>query len=172
MQLFGRQLSNWWLLLIPPLLILAQPLLLMMFFMGNGLAGAIIGPPAIWNRTWHSPPRSDVVGKYLESGRHLHDQGNELPAANLTLESDGSMAVANLPLEFGETSCSLSGEGSWTGPDYDQQIGLNVTSNGAAGSCESGSYSFLELAGHSKPYKLYWVVGDPDSGYGIWLQRN
>jgi hypothetical protein len=82
------------------------------------------------------------------------------------------MTVANLPLEFGETSCTLSGTGSWSGPDDDQQIGLNVISAGATGSCGSGSYSFLELEGHSKPYKLYWVVGDPDSGTGVWLQKN
>ena len=170
MQLFGRQLSNWWLLLIPPLLIGALPLLLMVFFIGNGLAGAIIGPPAIWNRTWHSPPRSEIEGKYSESGRHL-DHPSELPAASLVLESDGSMTVANLPFEFGETSCTISGKGSWSGPDDEQKIGLNVISDGAAGACRSDSYSFLELAGHSKPYKLYWIVGDPDSGTGIWFHK-
>ena|SRR5579863_2906722 len=170
MQIFGRQVSNGWLLLIPPLLILASPLLMMMFFMGNNLAGAIIGPPAIWNRTWHSPPRSDVEGEYSESGRHL-DQGIQLPAASLSLESDGSMTVANLRYEFGETSCTLSGKGGWSGPDGEQRIGLNVISDGAAGSCGSDFYSGLELAGHSKPYKLYWVVGDPDSGNGIWLHK-
>jgi len=29
----------------------------------------------------------------------------------------------------------------------------------------------LELAGHSQPYSLYLVIGDPDSGTGIWFKK-
>jgi len=130
----------------------------------------MLGPPAIWNRTWSSPPRSDVAGKYSESERHLDQDGP--PSATLALEADGSMIVNNLPYEFGISSCVLAGKGAWTGPDEDEMINLEVISVGSPGSCGSGSYPFLELAGHFKPYKLYWVVGDPDSGTGIWLHRN
>ena len=171
MRILGRQSSNWWLLSIPPLLFVAAPALLMLFFLGNNLAGAVFGPPAIWNRTWHSPPRLDIVGEYSESERHLdHDNGR--PPARLTLGADGSMIVNNLPFEFGTDSCILTGKGSWSGPNEEQEIDLNVVSDGSPGSCASDSYSFLQLAGHSRPYRFYWVVGDPDSGTGIWFHKN
>jgi hypothetical protein len=173
MKIFGRKISNWWFLLIPPLLILVSPLLMMLFFMGNNFAGAIFGPPAIWNRPWHIPPYTDLTGKYSESERYLGHASN-LPQASLMLNSDGSMVAANLPYELGETSCTLSGKGKWSGPSgpiEDQKIDLVLTSDGSSGSCESGSYSFLEIAGHSRPYSLYWMIGDPDSGTGIWLRK-
>jgi hypothetical protein len=43
MKILGRHISKWWLLVIPPVLVLGCPLLLMIVFMGNGLAGAILG---------------------------------------------------------------------------------------------------------------------------------
>jgi hypothetical protein len=171
MKISGRSISNWWLLLIPPLLIISSPLLLMLFFMGNNVAGAIFGPPAIWNRPWQNPARADLAGEYSESERHL-DHDSAFPSASLTLNADGSMAVANLPYEFGETSCTLSGKGNWSGPDGNQVIELVLTSDRSPGSCESSSYSFLEVAGRFKPYSLYWVIGDPDSGTGVWFKRN
>jgi len=170
MRVFGRNLSNWWLLLLVPLLVASFPVLLILFFAGNNLAGAIIGPPAIWNRTWQSPPRGDLVGRYLESERNW-DRAKTGPDAALDLRSDGSMSVSFLPDDSITSSCVLSGTGKWTGPDEDQKIDLSVNSDGAPGSCESGSYSSLEIVGHSKPYTLYWVLGDPDSGTGIWLRR-
>lgn len=170
MRIFGRQLSNWWLLLLPPTLVVTLPALLMLFFMGNNLAGAIFGPPAIWNRPRHTPARADLVGNYSESERHLDTTIGKLPAT-LTLNADGSMSVTNLPFEDGEDSCILSGRGTWSGPNEAQQIQLTISSVGPTGSCKSGFYPAFELAGHSKPYTLYWVVGDPDSGTGVWLHR-
>jgi hypothetical protein len=29
----------------------------------------------------------------------------------------------------------------------------------------------LEVAGHFKPYRLYWVLVYPDSGTGIWFKK-
>jgi hypothetical protein len=171
MRVFGKRISNWWLLSLPPILIVVFPALLMLFFMGNNLAGAIFGPPAIWNRTWRTPPQSDLVGKYSESERHW-DAPSTHPPASLTLNADQSMIVANLPFEFADQVCILSGKGSWRGPDEDQKIDLILTSDGSTGSCKSDSYSFLELSGHSKPYSLYWVLGDPDSGTGVWLTKD
>jgi hypothetical protein len=171
MQILRRRISNWWLLLIPPALLLASPALLKLFFMGNNLAGAVFGPPAIWNRPWHTPRRSDLPGRYLGPERHL-DHESTLSSSSLTLNPDGSMIVAGLPAEFGEASCTLSGTGNWTGPDEDQKIDLILISKGSFGTCEAGLYSSLQLAGYFKPYSLYWIIGDPDSGIGIWLKRN
>lgn len=170
MQVFGKRVSNWWLLLVPPTMIVAFPALLMLFFMGNNLAGAIIGPPAIWNRTWHTPPQADLVGRYSESERRWNAPSTH-PPASLTLNADRSMTVANLPFQFADQVCILSGKGSWRGPD-DQKVDLVLISDGSPGSCVSDSYSFLELSGHSKPYSLYWVLGDPDSGTVVWLTKN
>lgn len=171
MKMLGRQLSKWWLLIILPLLFMCSPIVLMLFFMGNNLAGAIVGPPAIWSRTFHNPPREDLVGSYIESEDRF-DRQIAIPAAALTLNADGSMHVENLPMEWPD-DCTLSGNGSWNGPDSDQKIDLTLvsTSTGEHGLCKAGSYEFLELAGHSRPYKLYWVVGDPDSGTGVWLVK-
>jgi hypothetical protein len=152
-----------------PIAFIASPILLMGFFMANNLAGAMFGPPAIWNRPWQIPPREDLVGNYMESERHL-DDSSPPAAASLTLQADGSMTVANLPANFGASTCTLSGTGSWKGPD-DEGIRLTVVSDLNPGSCQSGSYAGLELAGHSKPYRLYWIVGDPDSGTGVWFRN-
>ncbi len=171
MRVFGKRVSNWWLLSVLPILIVAFPALLMLFFMGNSLAGAIIGPPAIWNRAWHTPPQADLVGRYSEFERHW-DAPSTHPPASLTLNADGSMIVTNLPFQFADQVCILSGKGNWREPDDDEKIDLVLISDGSPGSCVSDSYSFLELSGHSRPYNLYWVLGDPDSGTGIWLKKN
>jgi hypothetical protein len=168
----GRQISKWWLLLIPPLLLIVSPVLLMFLFIGSNLARGAIGPPAIWNPPWQTPTHLDLVGKYSESERHL-DSDTVSRTASLELNADGSMIVADLPVpaEFGKASCVLSGAGRWSGPHGDEMVDLDFVSDRSSGSCESSSYSFLEVTGRSKPYGLYWIVGDPDSGTGIWLKR-
>lgn len=169
MQLVGRQVSKWWLLLLLPLLLVASPLILMLFFAGNNLAGAIVGPPAIWNRPFHTPFHRDLVGKYEESTRHTDHQMNRSKAI-LQLNADDSMSVTALPYEAGQTTCVLSGGGRWKGPDQNSQIDLIYESDGTLGSCISGAYSPVEITGRSRPYGLYWIIGDPDSGTGVWLK--
>jgi hypothetical protein len=173
MRVFGRRLSNWWLLLFIPLIVVASPLLLIAFFAANRLAGAIVGPPAIWNRTFHPPSREELVGSYVESERHW-DRSEMSGHATLELDEDGSMNVNNLPYDDITSTCLLSGSGKWSGPiDGNDNVIINLilTAKDAQGSCAPNSYSFLELAGHAKPYGLYWVLGDPDSGTGIWLKK-
>jgi hypothetical protein len=171
MRVFGRQVSKWWLLLLLPILVVGCPILLGLFFAGNNLAGAILGPPAIWNRPIHTPSQDELVGRYVESERHS-DRPKTGPDAALELRSDGTMTASALPVDLGPmtTTCILSGPGTWRAPGGDQII-LYPTSDGTPGTCESGGYSFLEVASRSNPYTLYWVLGDPDSGDGIWLKR-
>jgi hypothetical protein len=168
-QAFGKRFSNWWLLAVAPIAFIAFPVLLMGFFMANNLAGAMFGSPAIWNRPLQVPPRADLVGSYVEFERHV-DVNGQSGAASLTLRADGSMTVKNLPSDSGASSCTLSGTGSWKGPD-DDGISLRVVSDQSLGSCGSDDYSGLQLAGHSNPYRLYWIVGDPDSGTGVWFRK-
>jgi hypothetical protein len=171
MELFGKRISKWWLLVVVVAGVVCLPLILIGFFAANNLAGAILGPPAIWNRTWQTPPREDLVGSYEETHRRVENQ-IEINLATLSLEPEGSMVVSGLPYEFYPNTCLLSGKGTWSGPHGDDRsIDLTVVSDQSSGSCTSGSYSFLELTGHSKPYTLYWVIGDPDSGTGVWLSK-
>jgi hypothetical protein len=69
MRFFGRQVSKWWLLLLLPIATLGVLMLPFLFFAGNNLAGAIIGPPAIWNRPFEAPAHADLVGRYVETKR-------------------------------------------------------------------------------------------------------
>jgi hypothetical protein len=82
------------------------------------------------------------------------------------------MIVRDLPSQFGEKTCNLVGTGKWKGPDNEQGSDLVYTATAKAPDiCQSGPYSGFELAGHSKPYSLYWILGDPDSGTGVWLKH-
>jgi hypothetical protein len=150
-------------LLAVPILILAAPLLLMGFFAANNLAGAILGPPAIWERPSSIPAHLDIVGDYHETRRTAAQA--EVNRASLSLKDDRTMVVDELPYEFYPKTCTLSGTGRWSGPDgEDQQIYLVITSKERPGVYVPGEYAGLEITGRSKPYGLYWVIGDPDSG--------
>jgi hypothetical protein len=167
MRIFGRSISKWWLAPIPPTLALGLPALLMLFFMGNNLAGAVFGPPALWNRPWNSPPRSDLLGTYQESERNL-DRTTGATTARITLEADGSMTAFALPSQSELSTCTVSSKGFWGGP-YGGTINIRFPAGVNKSTCDNSSWS-LELAGHSKPYSLYMSVGDPDSGTGIWFR--
>jgi hypothetical protein len=170
MQVFGRNVSPWWMLFAIAILVISSPLLLMGFFAANNFAGAILGPPAIWHRPSSSPPHQDMVGQAQEKRRHSEKDIHQNPA-DLTLRADGTMVVEGLPYEFYPNTCTIAGTGTWKGPDSNQTIDLFVAGSGKPGVCASNSYSMLEITGRSKPYGLYWVIGDPDSGNGVWLSR-
>ena len=98
MHLLGKQISKWWLALLVPLLLCSLPFLLILFFAANNLAGALLGPPAIWNRPWHTPSREDVVGSYIETERHW-DHAETKSKATLVLKEHGAMLVSELPMD-------------------------------------------------------------------------
>lgn len=167
MQLLGRSISKWWLLLAIPI-VLFGPLSLLI--MGNAIAGMIFGPPAIWNRQIGTPSYEDLIGRYIESERRWDGATNNKGLAALDLNRDGSMRVDGLPVEFWPNTCNLSGSGRWNKGGSDE-ITLTVVSRGMTGDCESGSYSYFAIARMWKPYDLYWIVGDPDSGTSVWLKK-
>jgi hypothetical protein len=139
MRVLGRHVSKWWLVAAALLLLLAPPALLMLFFMGNNLAIGLFGPPAIWNRPWDSPPRSDVFGTYQETDRNLERR----QPASITLLADGSMIVSSLPSQSELTTCTLSTRGFWGGP-YVGKIDIRflpdkTTSDGGAVDCDKSS---------------------------------
>ncbi len=164
MQIKSLKISNWWLLL----LVVLAPLLIPGFFLANDLAGAILGPPAIWNKPWHSPPSRDVVGLYTESRRRTDTAASQFNPATIHLEANGHTQVSGLIMSDPD-QCVVSGSGSWSGPE-DGTLTLNIESDRSPSACKSGSYTELQLTGQTKPYGLYWTVGDPDSGTGIWFK--
>jgi hypothetical protein len=168
MRIFRTQVSNWWWFLFAPLLCVSIPFLLLLLIIAGHVGGAVFGPPALWDMPLHTPSRVDLVGSYYETNQGAAAQTDTLHAS-LDLNPDGKMTVKALPEDSVTSTCVMSGAGRWA--VLDGKIDLDYNSDGASGSCASGDYSFLEVAGHSKPYKLYWVLGDPDSGTGIWFKR-
>jgi hypothetical protein len=177
MKILGRQISNWWLLLLVVILVILSPLLLIGFFAANNLAGAIFGPPAIWNRPWESPRSRDIAGSYHETERYWQDHEHG-PTARLQLSADGTMKVSMLPDSDGMNDCMFSGSGTWKlSPDDAAQIDLTIRSANNGNTCKLGDggygiYGGFHIVGHSSPHKLYWTLGDPDSGEGTWFQRD
>ena len=169
MRILERSISAWWLLLFVPLFIVSLPVLLILFFAANNFAGAIFGPPALWNRPWHSPAPEALIGRYSESERRWSEMAS--PPAALELRSDGSASAWNLPSEVALHTCVISGTGSWRGPDQGGQVRIDFPKSVTADACHVAEpgYASLALAGHSQPYRLYLIIEDPDSGTGIWF---
>lgn len=169
MRFLGRSISAWWLLLLVPLCVPGVPILLILFFAANNFVGAIFGPPALWNRPRHSPAPAALIGRYSESKRSWREMAS--PPAALELRSDGSASVWNLPSEVSLRTCVVSGAGSWSGPDQQGQVRIDLPKSVTTGGCQVAEpgYATLALAGHSQPYRLYLIIEDPDSGTGIWF---
>jgi hypothetical protein len=168
MKIRGRNISNWWFLAFGIFLVVASPIFLIGFFAANNFAGAIFGPPAIWDTPRETPKRDDLIGQYSETKRTWNDTGTKT-SASVSLLADGTMTVHALPMDWPD-SCLLSGSGRWNGP-RDLKLSLTLTLPSTDNTCKLGEYEYIALAGHSKPYRLYWVIGDPDSGTGVWMAR-
>ena len=171
MRILGRTISPWWFLLFALICILSLPALLFLFIAGNLVIGAILGPPAIWNRTWHSPAPAALVGKYRESERNWNERAS--PEATMELRGNGSAVASTLPPFASSRTCILSGTGTWSGRDTDGEVQIQFPESVTAVACgiDRPAYASFTLAGHSQPYSLYLVIGDPDSGTGIWFER-
>jgi hypothetical protein len=169
MRVLGHPVSAWWLLALIPICALAAPGLMILFFAANNFTGFIFGPPAIWNRPVHSPPSAALVGRYSESDRRWSEMAS--PAAALELRADGSASAWNLPSAAPLDTCIISGAGSWSGPDQEGQLRIDFAQSVTKAACRVNeqAYASFALAGHSSPYRLYLVIGDPDSGTGIWF---
>ena len=78
--------------IVRSILLVGIPILLLGLIVGGHIVGGILGPPAIWERTRHSPPRTDLIGTYMEAERHW-DHSKTGPNAIVELRLDGSMSV-------------------------------------------------------------------------------
>ena len=142
----------------------------MLYFMANDFAGGLFDPPAIWDRPWNAPQRSDLFGTYEE---YKQSVGQKVGGshAHISLNADGSASVDSLSSQDSSDTCTTSAEGSWS--EYGE--GKVELMFAAAGRKEQyavkDAFFELEIAGRSKPYRLYMPVSDPDSGTGIWFRR-
>jgi len=170
MRILRTEISRWWLLLLVPVLIACLPILGFALIVAGHVVGGIIGPPAIWQKTRTTPSPAALAGRYIETERQWQGHTKPSSKALLVLSEDGSLQVSGLPESDGSISCVLSGTGKWI--NYNgTTIDLAIASDGRSGSCASGTYGSVALTRQSPPYKLHWVLGDPDSGEGIWLER-
>jgi len=177
MKILRWRFSNWWLSVIIPIGIILVPVFFFGLIVASHLAGAVLGPPAIWNRPLTTPSRSEIAGSYHEVKRVWQD-GISGPHATLRLKDDGTMTVTNLPKSDGIESCMLSASGTW-GMSLDDVSGIDLTvlKTDSSTTCKLeglpyGISGAFNIAGHRKPYSLYWILGDPDSGEGIWFNRD
>jgi hypothetical protein len=104
--------------------------------------------------------------------------------AQITLRTDGTAAFSNVPEfdEFGQKFvCNLSGVAAWKLDDkINSGWGWSVAfqdyrsaTKPIARECDLGNSVFggiLVLSRHA-PYRLYKIVGDPDSDTGIEFER-
>jgi hypothetical protein len=171
--ILGKKVSRWWLSLFVPLFLIALPFILLLPIIVGNVAHGFFGPPAIWNRPRNLPPISDLVGNYVESEQNWEDKPTHIPAT-LHLNTDGSMTVQNLPYMEGEARCTMTGSGKWQQggtSDHHRVFLIFTPSHEGSSACKAGEYAAFELAGHSAPYSLYWVLDDPDLGMGVWMKR-
>ena len=138
--------------------------------------------PWFWDYTKTKPMDADVLGTYEPSKVRLPgplaDSVREKQVA-LALLSDHTATFKNFPVfdAFGERlACELDGSARWRLFDQTANLGgwsvmfedYNPATKPRAKECqlENSSWSILLLSRHA-PYRLYDIVGDPDSDTGV-----
>ncbi len=147
-----------WGVAIVAILVLLSPVFLIAFLMADNFLRALFSPTR--DAVVVEPTRNALAGTYVSL------------AATLTLRADQTFEVTNLPsfdMEGERQSCEWNGVGRWT--LHRSSLGLLLTDSSRAHgkiNCSEGTQdnSFVVL-GQQPPYKLYLVIGDPDSGEGL-----
>ena len=134
--------------------------------------GSLFGPPAIWDRPSAVARVEDLAGRYDESSRNLYPSYDG-PKAAVELNRDGTMLVSHLPYQqIDQGYCELSGTGYWSGSSDGEHLDLQLVTAEGPNVCPPKRYAALAIAGHKRPFALFWIVSDPDSGTGVWLASN
>jgi hypothetical protein len=85
------------------------------------------------------------------------------------------MTIDNFPDSDGELNCVMSESGRWKIDDSEVDLIFEKYDSSSTCKIEGLPYGImgaLSVAGHSKPYRLYRTLGDPDTGEGVWLRRD
>jgi len=155
---------------------------LLVCFVLTGCRSYILTYPYPWDYSKQEPKESDMVGTYEilklrlpSSAASGVDKG-----ARITLRGDGTTALSSVPV-FDDSGfkfvCSLTGAATWNLDDrINSGWGWSVAfenyrpaAKPIAPECNLRNAivgGFLILSRHA-PYRLYEIVGDPDSGTGV-----
>jgi hypothetical protein len=145
-----------------------------------------LGYPRFWDYTKTRPKDADLVGSYrVLSLRLTSDLSRAVKEREslITLKEDHTAILANVPEfdGFGDTlQCRLSGSATWS---LDNEINYgwgwsvafqnyHALTKQPPAECkyENTMWGILILSRRT-PYRLYAIVGDPDSDTGIEYER-
>jgi hypothetical protein len=150
-----------------------------------GCSVAIFSYPPFWDYSKAKPKENDLVGSYRVLKLRLPSELKREAAekeARITLNADHTAILADVPEfdGFGQKlECRLSGSATWElddmandGLGWDVTFHYHSTSKVTNLNCKYEDFIFaiLILSRHS-PYRLYDIVGDPDSDTGIEYAR-
>lgn len=128
------------------------------------------------NFTVEKPAEDDLVGTYLplqSSLDFIEEGGYPDCQPRIIIKADGTFSMEQMPdwwnTPFGKSSGGFdAGEGTWETETcqnwwclvlhFDTQQNFNSTPS------ENGRIATIILAGTGQPYRLWFFVGDPDSG--------
>ena len=129
-----------------------------------------------WNYTRWQPPPSSLVGRWrldAASQRFLADIGKyRLSEHYLDLMSDGRFRMTNMPDWWGNLEPHgqfESGTGTWALKKDGWHWGLWLTFEVANGRAASFVSDSIAVEGQASPYRLHFVLGDPDQDLFIRL---
>ena len=178
-----RNVNKLWLLLIIPLGLstaaFSLPFVLIAMMMGTRLLSIFIGPVNIWNTPRHAPALQDVVGMYTpEDKSRQYFVGSLALSSYIKLNEDHTVEIHDMPSfdGFGEyQNCHYSEQGKWGFFESGEEVQITLYANDKPPQPEDSPCNkdgaFIELLGRHKPYRLYQIIGDPDSDTGITYLR-
>jgi hypothetical protein len=171
--------KRWLLLLLIPLGLAAIPVLLFGMLLGTRLLSIVVGPVNIFNTPRHAPRAGEMAGYYrLSKEARRAPRGAKLSErSGFRLDADHRFEMTDVPSfgEFGEQpNCYYDVAGKWGLRDDGEGVILYLTMDeltpapGDRPLCApAGLYGVFEVLGHSRPYRIWYGIGDPDSDEGL-----
>ncbi len=156
----------------------------MLFLFAGCRMPPLMSYPWFWDYTRAKPKDLDLVGTYKVLKLRLSDDLVQfvvkLPPS-LRLNADHSVVFDNFPIfdGFGDgVNCQLSGKATWSlDPDFSQGRSIlfhkyHSSSMPTSRHCDYENTTWdIQILGQRSPYRLYEIVGDPDSDTGIEWER-
>lgn len=142
----------------------------------------LLSYPWFWDFTKTKPKEADIAGAYKVLKLRLPgdlERAVREKEATITLGADHTAILTNVP-EFDDSGqrlvCRLDGSARWELDDQTATAGgwslliqhYHPLIKPTASECEfENSISSMLILGRHAPYRLYSIVGDPDSDTGI-----
>jgi hypothetical protein len=159
-----------------PAAIIAVLLLPAALFLGNGALSLVAGPVNTWNTPWRAPGATEIAGYYrISKENNRAPEGTVLPEhAAITLGADHRLEIIDVPAFDGlgaRLDCNYGGAGKWDFRGTNLFLSIDTVSPARPEDrpvCDPTSLSgVFEVLGHSRPYRLWYYIGDPDSWQGL-----